>query len=139
MNRSAAVAAELGLRLVVPERGGVPLTASLRYRCDDPYAIRMSFHIGMDDPVEWLFARDLLAVGMQTPVGDGDVRVWPAPPGDRDVLNISLSSPFGQAHFEASLAAVTGFLRRTYEVVPLGREADFIDLEGELRDLHRWA
>jgi hypothetical protein len=139
MNRSAAVAAELGLRLVVPERDGVPLTASLRYRCDDPYAIRMSFHIGMDDPVEWLFARDLLAVGMQTPVGDGDVRVWPAPPGDRDVLNISLSSPFGQAHFEASLTAVTGFLRRTYEVVPLGRESDFIDLEGELRDLNRSA
>jgi hypothetical protein len=99
----------------------------------------MSFHIGMDDRVEWLFARDLLAVGMQTPAGDGDVRVWPASPGDRDVLNICLSSPFGQAHFEASLAAVTGFLRRTYEVVPLGREADFIDLEGELRDLHRWA
>jgi len=115
------------------------LTASVCYRDDDPYAIRMSFHVGMDDPVEWLFARDLLAVGMQTPVGDGDVRVWPAPPGDRDVLNISLSSPFGQAHFEASLTAVTGFLRRTYEVVPLGRESDFIDLEGELRDLNRSA
>ena len=139
MSRSATVAAELGLKLVVPEHGGVPLTASLCYRDDDPYAIRMSFHVGMEDPVEWLFARDLLAVGMQTPVGDGDVRVWPAPPGDGDVLNISLSSPFGQAHFEASLAAVTGFLRRTYEVVPLGRESDFIDLEGELRDLHRSA
>jgi hypothetical protein len=139
MSRSATVAAELGLRLVVPEHGGVPLTASVCYRDDDPYAIRMSFHVGMDDPVEWLFARDLLAVGMQTPVGDGDVRVWPAPPGDRDVLNISLSSPFGQAHFEASLTPVTGFLRRTYEVVPLGRESDFIDLEGELRDLNRSA
>jgi hypothetical protein len=28
---------------------------------------------------------------------------------------------------------------RTFEVVPLGREADFIDIEDELRDLHRWA
>jgi len=139
MNRSATVVAELGLRLVVPDRGGVPLTASLRYRVDDPYAIRMSFHASLDDPVEWLFARELLAVGVQTATGDGDVRVWPASAGDRDVLNISLSSPFGQAHFEASLAAVSAFLRRTYDVVPLGREADFVDVEGELRDLHRWA
>ena len=113
--------------------------ASLRYRGTDPYAIRMSFHVGTDDPVEWLFARDLLAVGMQTPAGEGDVRVWPAPRDDQDVLNISLSSPFGQAHFEAPLAALSGFLMRTFEVVPLGREGDFIDIEGELRDLHRWA
>ena len=69
MNRSAAVAAELGLRLVVPERGGVPLTASLRYRCDDPYAIRMSFHIGMDDPVEWLFALPRFGAAGREPNG----------------------------------------------------------------------
>jgi hypothetical protein len=136
MNRSGTVAAELGLRLVVPGHDGVPLTASVCYRGDDPYAIRMSFHAGLDDPVEWIFARDLLAVGMQTPVGEGDVRVWPAP-RDRDVLNISLSSPFGQAHFEAPLAALSGFLMRTFEIVPLGREGDFIDIENELRDLHR--
>jgi len=139
MSRSATVAAELGLKLVVPEHGGVPLTASLCYRDDDPYAIRMSFHVGTDDPVEWLFARDLLAVGMQTPVGEGDVRVWPAPRDDQDVLNISLSSPFGQAHFEAPLAALSEFLMRTFELVPRGREGDFIDIEGELRDPHRWA
>ena len=139
MNRSATIAAELGLRLVVPEQGGVPLTATLHYRGDDPYAIRVSFHVGMDDPVEWIFARDLLAVGMQTPAGEGDVRVWPAATPDHDVLNISLSSPFGQAHFEAPLAALSGFLLRTFEVVPPGRECDFIDIEGELKDLIRWA
>ena len=138
MNRSATVAAELGLRLVVPGQGGVPLTATLNYRGDDPYAIRVSFHVGMDDPVEWIFARDLLAVGMQTPAGEGDVRVWPAAPG-QDVLNLSLSSPFGQAHFEAPLAALSGFLLRTFEVVPPGRECDFIDIEGELKELIRWA
>ena len=137
MNRSATVAAELGLRLVVPEHGGVPLTASLRYRDDDPYAIRMSFHAGLDDPVEWLFSRDLLAVGMQTPAGEGDVRVWPSLAQDQDVINIAMSSPFGQAHFEASFAELSGFLLRTFEVVPPGREGDFVDIEGELRELHR--
>ena len=61
MNSINTVAAELGLRLVVPEHDGVPLTASLHYRAEDPYAIRMAFHVGMDEPVEWIFARDLLA------------------------------------------------------------------------------
>jgi hypothetical protein len=135
MSRSATVAAELGLKLVVPEHGGVPLTASLCYRDDDPYAIRMSFHVGMDDPVEWLFARDLLAVGMQTPVGEGDVHVWPAPRDDQDVLNISLSSPFGQAHFEAPRAATADFVHRTYSVIADGCEDDFVDLDGELDEL----
>ncbi len=138
MNSSATVAAELGLRLVVPEHSGVPLTASLYYRGDDPYAIRMAFHVGMDDPVEWIFARDLLALGLSHPAGDGDVRVWPSIGVHSDVLNISLSSPYGQAHFEAPLAAMTGFLLRTFEVVPAGREGEFTDIQGELNDLLRW-
>ena len=137
MNTSATVAAELGLTLVVPEHGGVPLTASLNYRRDDPYAIRMAFHVGTDEPVEWIFSRDLLAVGLDRAAGDGDVQVWPAAAAHRDVVNISLSSPFGQAHFEAPATALTGFLLRTYEVVPAGREADYIDIETELSDLLR--
>jgi len=138
MNTSAIVAAELGLRLVVPEHGGVPLTASLYYRGDDPYAIRMAFHVGTDDPVEWIFARDLLAEGLDGAAGDGDVRVLPSTAAHRDVLNLVLSSPFGQAHFEAPLTALTGFLLRTFEVVPAGREDEFIDIEGELNDMFRW-
>ena len=139
MNTSAIVAAELGLRLVVPEHGGVPLTASMYYRGDDPYAIRMAFHVGMDDPVEWIFARDLLAEGLDHVSGDGDVRVWPSTAAHRDVLNLALSSPFGEAHFEAPLTALTGFLLRTFEVIPAGREGEFIDIEGELNDILRWS
>jgi hypothetical protein len=60
MNTSAIVAAELGRRLVVPEHGGVPLTA------------------------------------------------------------------------------LTGFLLRTFEVVPAGRESEFTDIDGELNDMLRW-
>ena len=106
MNRSATVAAELGLRLVVPEHGGVPLTASICYRGDDPYAIRMSFHVGMDEPVEWIFARDLLATGMETPAGEGDVRVWPSSCFGQDVLNISLARGRLQAFVDSTLSAL---------------------------------
>ena len=61
MNISATVSAELGLRLVAAEQAVVPLVASLYYRGSDPYAIRMAFHVGAEEPVEWIFARDLLA------------------------------------------------------------------------------
>src|SRR5579859_6504930 len=105
MNSSSTVSAELGLRLVVPQQTIVPLVASLYYSKEDPYAIRIAFHVGLDEPVEWIFARDLLVKGIEGREGMGDVVVWPSTassdgaPGS--VLHIELSSPFGQAHFEA--------------------------------------
>jgi hypothetical protein len=144
-NSSTTVSAELGLRLVVPRQTIVPLVASLYYNGADPYAVRMAFHVGTDEPVEWIFARDLLAAGIKARQGEGDVKVWPSPKsyaeaGGADlgtVLNIELSSPFGQAHFEAPAEAMSAFLRRTYQIVPAGKESDFIDIETELNDLLR--
>lgn len=145
MDSGTSVSAELGLMLVVPQHATVPLVASLFYSGDDPYAVRMAFHVGTDEPVEWIFARDLLAAGMAEPAGEGDVRAWPSSgDGDSDgdghgngetVLNIVLSSPFGQAHFEAPMTAMAEFLHRTYDAIPAGHEGDFIDIGGELDSL----
>ena len=154
MNRSGSttISAELGLRLVVPKQTIVPLVASMYYSGTDPYAVRMAFHVGIDEPVEWIFARDLLAAGNESRQGEGDVQVWPSPAScaesdDSDamgppetggtVLNIELSSPFGQAHFEAPAEAMSAFLQRTYQIVPAGRESRYIDIEAELNDLLR--
>jgi len=152
---SSTISAELGLKLVVPRQTIVPLVASMYYSGSDPYAVRMAFHVGTDEPVEWIFARDLLAAGIESRQGDGDVQVWPSPgsvseTGDLDVigaaepegspgkvLNIELSSPFGQAHFEAPAEAMSAFLQRTYQIVPAGRESRFIDIDTELNDLLR--
>jgi hypothetical protein len=156
MNRSSSttISAELGLKLVVPQQTIVPLVASMFYSGSDPYAVRMAFHVGTDEPVEWIFARDLLAAGIESRQGEGDVHVWPSAgscaetsdldltgtpePGER-VLNIELSSPFGQAHFEAPAQAMSAFLRRTYQIVPAGQESSYIDIEAELNDLLRKA
>jgi hypothetical protein len=135
INSSATVSAELGLSLVVPDHGAVPLVASLHYSADDPYAIRMSFHVGTDEPVEWIFARDLLAVGLEGPAGEGDVQVWPTEDHGRELLNIALSSPFGEAHFEAPRASTANFLSRTYEVIAPGHESDYVDVDSELDEL----
>ncbi len=156
MNRSSSttISAELGLRLVVPQQTIVPLVASLYYSGSDPYAVRMAFHVGTDEPVEWIFARDLLAAGIDASQGEGDVKVWPSAQscaesdgleviGDAStegtVLNIELSSPFGQAHFEAPAQAMGAFLQRTYQIVPAGQESGYIDIEAELNDLLRQA
>jgi Streptomyces sporulation and cell division protein, SsgA len=155
MTISATVSAELGLRLVAAEQTIVPLVASLHYSGSDPYAIRMAFHVGPEDPVEWIFARELFADGMITPEGNGDVQIWPSvtesPPvaestdagydaggqtaGALSVLNIKLSSPFGEARFEAPTDAIANFLDRTYGIVPMGRESAAIDIDGELSSL----
>jgi hypothetical protein len=136
MNASTKVSAKLGMQLVVPEHTSVPLVASLSYRGDDPYAVRMAFHVGMEQPVEWIFARELLIAGHEAENGgEGDVQVWPAAGTDGEVLNIELSSPFGQALFEAPAAAVAEFIRRTYQLVPAGHEDEFVDVESELEDL----
>jgi hypothetical protein len=144
---SSTVSAELGLRLIVPQQTIVPLVASLFYSGDDPYAIRIAFHVGLDEPVEWIFARDLLAEGVKERTGLGDVQVWPSaatadPASDepgQQVLNIELSSPFGQAHFEAPVNEISDFLRRTYRIVEAGQESGHVDVESELDDLLRQA
>jgi hypothetical protein len=69
-----AVSAELGLGLVGPERTIVPLMASLSYSCRDPYAVKIAFHVGTDEPVEWTLARDLLAAALHSREGIGDVQ-----------------------------------------------------------------
>src|SRR6266851_3076957 len=158
MNRSSSttISAELGLRLVVPQQTIVPLVASMYYNGKDPYEVRMAFHVGTDETVEWIFARDLLAAGIESRQGEGDVQVWPsamscAETDDLDVigsaqtqgtkggggkvLNIELSSPFGQAHFEAPAQAMSAFLQRTYQIVPAGKESGYIDIEAELNEL----
>ncbi len=142
-NSRPAVSADLGLGLVGPERTIVPLMASLSYSCQDPYAVKMAFHVGTDEPVEWTLARDLLAAALHSREGIGDVRAWPsAAPADhggtaigRKILNISMTSPFGHAQFEASAAAIEAFLAQTYQLVPDGEESDYMDFDAELTEL----
>ncbi len=142
-----AVSAELSLGLVRPEHTIVPLMASLHYTRQDPYAVKMAFHVGTGEPVEWTLARELLAAALHSREGIGDVQVWPsAASGDPEaggegtasghgIVNIAMTSPFGHAQFEAPASAIAAFLRRTYQVVPEGQETDCIDWDAELAEI----
>jgi len=135
MNRSMTVSAEIALSLVVPHHRPVPLAASLCYSADDPYAIRIAFHLGTDEPVEWIFARDLLAIGLEGPAGEGDAHVWPTEDAEGEFLNIALSSPLSDALFETPREPTAAFLTRTYQVIARGRESEYVDIDGELDGL----
>jgi hypothetical protein len=126
--------------------------AALVYDSLDPFAVRVRFgNGGLDDfeaapfddaydvpeddgGVEWLLSRDLLQAGLTGPVGDGDVRLWPARAG-LDVLFLQLRAPSGEALFELSGAVVADFLRETELLVPAGSESDVLRVDDELSAL----
>lgn len=134
MHQRVDVEAAVQLRLVVADADAVPLPVSLRYSAADPYAVRAVFS-GDGMEVEWVFARDLLRTGLATPVGDGDVHVWPSWGTGRELLMISLTSPDGQAVLEAGASDVRDFLDRTAVVVPDGSESAYLDLDAAVARL----
>lgn len=105
------------------------LDAELTYETADPFAVVAVFHAG-EAPIRWVFGRDLLAEGMFSPAGDGDVHIWPClDPGGRAVVIIELSSPHGDALLQAASSDVNGFLQQTFELVPQGTEDMELDLD----------
>jgi len=130
---------------LVGPQSWTPVPAALVYDSADPFAVRVRFGdegpedadaFEVDGPdedggVEWLLSRDLLRAGLTGPVGDGDVRLWPAR-GGLDVLFLQLRAPSGEALFELSGAAVSDFLRETELLVPAGCESELLLVDEEL-------
>jgi hypothetical protein len=135
------ISARQDLWLLAPGGVTVPLTADLYYNCADPYAVTMSLDAGTDEPIDWTFARDLLAGALHGIEGTGDVRAWPgaAPVAAEtgagaagQTLNIALGPPDGYAVFETGAAGIEAFLERAYDMVPAGQESACLDLDAWL-------
>lgn len=131
----SVVERELEIQLILSPERSIPVPARLSYRTDDPYAVRITFHINSDHPVNWTFARELLVEGMFRPSGHGDVRVWPTKVEGRSVVLMALSSPDGDALLEAPSAQVAAWLERTLRVVPPGSEAEQLGIDAGLAGL----
>ncbi|MGN5637547.1 SsgA family sporulation/cell division regulator [Streptomyces sp. AC154] len=111
------------------------LPAILSYDRTDPFAIRMAFPAPATlegTEVSWEFSRELLAEGMDAPAGLGDVRIRPFG-YDRTVLEFH--APEGIAMVHVRTAELRRFLRRTQQLVPVGAERRFLDLDRSLTDL----
>lgn len=130
------VTAEITLNLVVGTEYGLPVPAHFSYSAHEPLSIAAEFQ-GNGMSVRWVFARDLLMDGTRRPVGDGDVTCWPATISGERVVCIALRSPSGQALLEAPFEQIEHFLHRAYDVVPVGAESDFLDIDALIDDLLR--
>ncbi|MEV6425861.1 SsgA family sporulation/cell division regulator [Streptomyces sp. NPDC051662] len=111
--------------------------ATLRYDRSDPFAVRMAFPPPATlegTEVTWEFSRELLAAGMTEPVGVGDVRVRPFGYG-RTVLEFH--APEGTAMVHLRTAELRRFLERSQDLVPVGREHLYLDLDHDLAELLR--
>ncbi|MBT2384711.1 SsgA family sporulation/cell division regulator [Streptomyces sp. ISL-11] len=120
-----------------PQDRAVP--AQLRYQRSDPFAVHIAFPPGASldgADVQWGFARELLACGLNSPAGGGDVHVWPCGP-DRTVLEFHARE--GVAMVQIDTVELRRFLARSYALVPAGSETGHLDLDGDLAALLREA
>jgi Streptomyces sporulation and cell division protein, SsgA len=101
----------------------------------DPYAVVMHLE-ARSGTVTWTFARELLAEGLYTPAGDGDVQVWPCMSNTGEaVVIIELRSPDGMALIQAPSRAVHAFVASAEEIVPMGQESNHLALDALISQL----
>jgi hypothetical protein len=131
----STVTRELTVELVAPGDGSIPLPVVLHYDVGDPYAVHATFRTGQGEGVAWVFARELLTLGVHRPCGDGDVRVWPSWTAGTEVVFIALASPDGEALLQAPSADLVDFLGRTYALCPQGQEREHLDLDRAIEAL----
>ncbi|MFK0171041.1 SsgA family sporulation/cell division regulator [Streptomyces sp. NPDC090306] len=116
------------LRLLTGFRAHVPVDCRFSYRADDPFVVRLDLLVAPRTHVSWVVGRDLLRAGTQHLSGMADVKVWPSRvPAGRPGLHFRLSRPHGRATFTADLAVVREWLEETYDMVPAGSEAAFLN------------
>jgi hypothetical protein len=121
-----------------PGAGMRPLTGmrvNIGYRAADPFAVTLD----IANPAgwtSWTLDRDLLADGMTTPAGLGDILITPTgtdtTTGFGGRILIELSSPNGYAALTFSRAVLDHVLDQIEDLVPAGTEWDRIDFDTAL-------
>ncbi|MCM2392670.1 SsgA family sporulation/cell division regulator [Streptomyces albipurpureus] len=126
---------ELKIRMSLMTGSDSTLSVPVRlyYNNTDPYAVQFSFDVTPDHVVQWTFARELLDQGLTAPTGFGDVKITPIDQNRR--FCIELESRAGYARLEGPAASVKAWLTKTFEVVPAGRESEFVDIDSFLDKL----
>lgn len=102
----------------------------LSYNMDTPYGVE----IQLSPDVTWVFARELLIAGMEKRTGDGDVVVEPCllKSYDNDFTNyikITFRNDIDQISIYIKQEVVTHFISAILNVVPLGLEANHLNID----------
>ncbi|MER5861818.1 SsgA family sporulation/cell division regulator [Kitasatospora sp. NPDC002040] len=119
------------MNLVVSHELSFRIVVDLDYDPADPFAVRFTFHLPGDEPVTWVFARELLLDGISRPTGEGDVHIHPVGEELSEVC-IVLHSPDGDARLSASAPPLIAFLARTDRLLPMGQELTGSELDDQL-------
>jgi hypothetical protein len=122
----------------------------LCYTHQDPYTTFLLFQDYPDST--WQFARELLHVGHKTPIGDAAVSVYPIWLPEEEFTSSERNRAQGRVGMRfAGIDSVIGqpssmvltvpmkdihmYLKDTYELVPLGEEHNFLDLDGTINNI----
>ncbi len=114
--------------------GDARLEAELRYDAGDPLAVSLAIGTQCDEPVVWVFARDLLAAGIAGPTGEGDITIEPTGDGGMQDVRITLATDC-LATLLAPRDRVVEFLVETFTRIPSGSEFDAVDFDAEIASL----
>jgi hypothetical protein len=118
--------------------GEADLDAELRYDPSDPFAVSLAIGVDCGEPVVWTFARDLLAAGVNSAAGEGDITIEPdVSEGfgtEERRLRVTLATDC-MATMLASTDRVVEFLVETFALVPTGTELDRVDFDAEITAL----
>jgi Streptomyces sporulation and cell division protein, SsgA len=112
------VASRTVFDFVRPDGSTAPVETELLYRSEDPFAVTMRFHAGGAVAI-WIMGRDLLAEGMTTPTGLGDVRMRPQ---SGRTLVLELISDLHVTVLRLPAGTLRKFLDASYRLVPAGSE-----------------
>lgn len=133
LDSSRAVTTRLMLS-VSAATGDARLEAELRYDLNDPLAVSLAIGTQCEEPVIWVFARDLLSAGISGPTGEGDITIEPDSDGDVQEIRITLATDC-LATLLAPRDRVVEFLVETFTRVPSGAEFDEVDFDSEIAAL----
>lgn len=122
-------------QFVLLNNSSTPVLSRLSFHVTEPYAVTVAFRTERGRWVEWTFARELLAAGLTDPAGLGDVRVRPDLSEDEAMLTLEIESPDGYASFELEREDVESFLGSTFELVQLGSESEYFDVEALIEEI----
>jgi hypothetical protein len=114
--------------------GTAELEAELRYDAADPFAVTLAIGLECEEPVVWVFARELLSTGIGTAVGKGDITIEPARDLSGRKLRITLATDC-LATMVGPSDPVVEFLVESYARVPSGTESEHVDFEAEIASL----
>ncbi|MFG2951586.1 SsgA family sporulation/cell division regulator [Streptomyces adustus] len=135
MDSVKSVTRKVTVQLVVARTCTLPLRLDLRYEPTDPYVVRAAFSTDTDELAEWTLGRDLLADGLTTTAGHGNIRIRPTTGHGDQTTYIALGPPADTALLEVPTQDIKAFLDDTQTLVPQGTESAHIDWEHELTNL----